>query len=182
MEAGAGGGRAIEELLEMIHRAGRQIVQHHQAPGLRTAFIERALDPTVGVVPVARDRIPKHAAELVSCKVVDHGRLQQAFIEIAAATEGAEPAVGMSEIVHVGLRAADLILRRIGIALPAERHGMGEGVIADPVAFGLGAAGETSALGIGELSADHEERRLDAAFGQYIEHQRRHAGLGAVVE
>ena len=49
-----------EEAIEVAHRAGRQVVQHHQAPGLRADLIERAIDPAVRILPVARQRAPQH--------------------------------------------------------------------------------------------------------------------------
>ena len=65
VEAGAERLGAVEKTFEMIHRAGWQIVQHHQAPGLRAALVEGAIGPAVRIVPVARNRVPEHAAMFV---------------------------------------------------------------------------------------------------------------------
>ena len=39
----------------LAHGAGRQVVQHHQAPGLCASLRQRPGGPALGVVPVARD-------------------------------------------------------------------------------------------------------------------------------
>src|SRR5690242_20915749 len=110
METRTAGFRAVEEFLQAVGRSGRQVMQDHQAPGLREALPQGAVDPSVGIHPVERDRIPQHAAEAISAEIVDDGRLQQAVVEIAAAAERAEPTVGMREIADQALRAADLAL------------------------------------------------------------------------
>ena len=71
MEAHADFCGAVEETFEMIHRSGRQIVQHHQAPWLRTALIQRPDDPSTGIAPVAGDGVPEHAAIFVASQVID---------------------------------------------------------------------------------------------------------------
>ena len=118
----------------------------------------------------------------VAGEVIDDRRLQQPVVEIAAAAERPKPALRMREVADHGLRPADLVLRRLGITLLPERNRMRKGVIADPVAFVMRARRQPAALGVAELFADHEERRLDAAFAQDVEHARRHAGLGTIVE
>jgi hypothetical protein len=101
---------------------------------------------------------------LVAREIFDHGRLQQAVIEIAAAAERPEPALWMREIADRGLRPADLVLRRLRVALLPERYRVRKSVIADPVAFAMRARRKPAALRIAKLLADHEEGRLDAAF------------------
>src|SRR6478672_1084393 len=59
---------------------------------------------------------------------------------------------------------------------------MRKGMIADPVAFVMRARRQPAALRIGKLFPDHEERGLDAALAQNVEHARRDAGFGTVVE
>ena len=101
---------------------------------------------------------------LVAREVFDHGRLQQPLVEITTAAERAEPSLGVREVANRGLRPADLMLCRIEIALLPERHRVRKSVIADPVAFVMGARCKPAAFGVAELLADHEEGRLDAAF------------------
>src|SRR5215207_8381897 len=111
METRAGFSGAVDKAFEMVHRAAGQVVQDHQAPRLRPALLQGPVGPAVGIVPVARDRIPEHAAMLVAREVFDHGRLQQPLIEIAAAAERAKPALWMGEVADHGLRPPDLVLR-----------------------------------------------------------------------
>ena len=70
--------------IEVAHRAGRQVVQHHQAPRLRADLIERAIDPAVRIVPVARQRAPQHDGGALPCEMIQHRLRQQAIVEIAA--------------------------------------------------------------------------------------------------
>ena len=72
--------------------------------------------------------------------------------------------------------------RRIGIMLLPERHRVSKSVIADPVALVMRPRRKPAAFGVAKLLADHEEGRLDAALAQDVEHARRHAGLGSIVE
>ena len=101
---------------------------------------------------------------LVAREVIDHGRLQQPLVEIAAAAERPEPALWMREVADRGLRPADLVLRRLRVALLPERHRVRKSVVADPVALVMRTRRQPAALGVAELFADHEEGRLDAAF------------------
>src|SRR5262245_47847871 len=68
------------------------------------------------------------------------------------------------------------------IALPPERHGMRVGVIANPVAFVVRPRRKLPAFRVGQLFSDHEERAFDAPCRKDVQHARRHAGLGAIVE
>ena len=79
-----------EEAIEVTHRAGRQIVQHHEAPRLRGDLTERALDPSVGILPVARQRAPQHDGRLPVRKVLDQRPRQQAAVEISTLSIGPE--------------------------------------------------------------------------------------------
>src|SRR6185312_9837642 len=74
-ETDAGLFGAIDKAFEMIHGAGRQVVQNQQAPWLRGTLCQSAVSPAVGIVPVARDRVPEHAAMLVAREIFDDGRL-----------------------------------------------------------------------------------------------------------
>ena len=67
-------------------------------------------------------------------EMLDHRRFQQAIVEIAAATERPEPAVACARS-PIALACRRSRARRVRIAMPAERHGVRQGVIADPVAF-----------------------------------------------
>ena len=114
--------------------------------------------------------------------MLDHRGFQQTIVEIAAAAERPEPALRMGEIADRGLGAADFALRRIGIALLAERHRMRKGVIADPVAFVMRALAQGRGVGIAQLFADHEEGGLDAVPRRISSTRGVTSGLGAVVE
>src|SRR5512144_126561 len=135
METRAGFPGAVDKAFEMVHRAARQIVQDHEAPWLRPALSDGAVGPAVGIVPVARDGVPEHAAMLVAREIFDHGRLQQPLVEIAAAAERPEPALRVREVADRGLRPADLMLCRIGITLLPKWHRVRKSMIADPVTF-----------------------------------------------
>ena len=115
-------------------------------------------------------------------EVVDDGRLQQPVVEISAAAKRPKPALRMREVTDDALCAADFVLRRVRIALLTERDRMRKGVIADPVALVMGAGRQLAAFRIGQFFADHEERRLDVALAENIEHAWRHAGLGSIIE
>src|SRR5215207_5184763 len=132
METRAGFSGAVDKAFEMVHRAAGQVVQDHQAPRLRPALLQGPVGPAVGVVPVARDRIPEHAAMLVAREIFDHGRLQQPVVEMATAAERPEPAVGVRELADRILRPADLVLCRFWIPLLPEWHRVRKSVIADP--------------------------------------------------
>src|SRR5260370_37745228 len=101
---------------------------------------------------------------------------------MAAAADGPEPALWVREVADRGLGPADLVLRRVGVPLLPERDGVCKGVIADPVAFVVGAHRQPAARGISELFADHEKRRPDAAFAENVEHAWRHARLATIVK
>src|SRR2546430_15646121 len=119
---------------------------------------------------------------LVAREILDHRRLQQSLVEIATAAERPEPSLRVGEVADRGLRPADLALSSIRIALLSERYRVRKSVIADPVAFVMGPRRQPPAFRVAKLLADHEEGRLDAAFAQDLEHARRHAGLGTIVE
>src|SRR3954454_10422990 len=55
-------------------------------------------------------------------------------------------------------------------------------MIADPVAFGMGAFGERPVFWLRELFADDEKRRLDPTAGQHVEHEWRYVCRRTVVE
>ena len=118
----------------------------------------------------------------VAPEVIHDRRLQQPRVEIAAAAERPEPALGVGEVADQSLRPADLVLRGLGVVLQSERYRVRKSMIADPVAFAMGARRKPAAFGIAKLLADHEEGRLDIAFAQDVEHARRHTGLGTIVE
>src|SRR5437879_6428691 len=107
---------------------------------------------------------------LVAREILDHGRLRQSLVEIATTAERPEPSLWVREIADRGLGPADLMLCRIGVVLLPERHRVGKGVVADPVAFVMGPRRKPLAFGVAKLLADHEEGRLDAAFAQDVEH------------
>ncbi len=100
----------------------------------------------------------------------------------AAASERAKEAVVLLR-PREGLLGA-LELFEGGCAVErSERRGVGEGVIADAVAFFDGAAGNGSASRIGDFVAEHEERRLQiVSGGKAVEHGGRYEGLRPVVE
>ena len=60
----------------------------------------------------------------------------------------------MGERAEHLLGAPDFLFGAVAIVAPAERHAMGEAVIADPVALGVSALGADATLRIGELLSD----------------------------
>ena len=170
-----------EEAVEVTHRAGRQIVQHHQAPGRRRDLSERAVDPAVRVLPVARQRAPQHDCRPMSREMRERRLRQQAVVEIAALSIWPEEPVWMGERADVRLRAVELGVRRVRRHQP-ERQRVAPGVIADPVVFGIRAFGERTMLASRQLLPDDEERRLDTAPRQHVADVQRHIGRRAVVE
>ena len=75
---------------------------------------------------------------------------QQVRAEPAAAAEGPEQPVRVRELADQLLRAADLGLGGpVVVGLLAERDGVGEGVVADPVPLGVRALGQRPARRVG---------------------------------
>ena len=99
----------IEKAFEIAHSASRKIMKYHDGPGLCSTLRERAFDPTVRVLPVARDRVPEDAGHPLRREHLDHCRIEQPLIKIAALPERAEKAVRVRENPDHLLGIADLL-------------------------------------------------------------------------
>src|SRR5690606_27374671 len=96
-EARAAVPRLADKAIEVLHRARRQVVQNHERPGLRRDLRHCARYPTIGVFPVARDRIPEHAGEAFAFEKVERRLVQEPLVQVPAAAERAEVTAGMRE-------------------------------------------------------------------------------------
>ena len=85
------------------------------------------------------------------------------------------------QVAEEALSLVDLPDGHGGVGL-AQRHPVGERVVADPVPFGVGPLGQRAGRGIEEALTDDEERGRHAAIGQHVEHRVGHARGGPVVE
>ena len=174
--------RRADEPLEPAHRPCGQVVQHDERFGRSFAHLQRPLDPPVGKGPVAGDHVPEHAGIAALSQMLDRLLVEKAPVDhtATAGAQGPEEAARMGEIADQLLGARDLGSGEPGLGREPERHEMVVGVIANPVAFGVGALGESSA--VTELVAKDEEGREDAVSAESREHERRDVRIGAVVE
>lgn len=51
-------GCRIQEPFKVAHSTSGKVMQHHDCPGLCTALCKRAIDPSIRLLPVARNRVP----------------------------------------------------------------------------------------------------------------------------
>ena len=124
--------------VEMLHRAGRQIVQNDQRMLLGKAEGQGAFHPAVRASPVFRDDVPQDAGEPSIAKNLQGLAVQKAAIEHTAAAERPEEAPCMRQTADQSLRALDLTRWNAAFHAEPERNLMIEGVIADPVTLGVG--------------------------------------------
>ena len=99
----------IKEEFEIAHSASRKIMKYHDGPGLRSTLRERAFDPAVRVLPIARDRVPEYAGHPLCREHLDYCRIEQPLIKIAALPKRAEKAVRVRENPDHLLGIADLL-------------------------------------------------------------------------
>jgi len=74
------------------------------------------------------------------------------------------------------------VRHRVGPRILAERHLVAERVIADQVAVVARALDHAAARAIGEVLAEHEEVRGDAAIGEHVQDPGRDVRIRTVVE
>ena len=106
---------------------------------------ERAFDPAIRVLPVARQRAPQHDGGTRLREMIEHRPREQPLVEIAALAVRPEQAVRVQERADRILRAVELRIRRLRRHQP-ERQRVAPGVIADPVPLGMRAFGERAVL------------------------------------
>ncbi len=172
--------RRRDEAVEVTHRARRQIVQHDERVRLREGERQRALDPRLRAHPVLWNHIPEHAGVGIPAQVIERLAVEEASIDLSAATERAKEAPCVGEVADQFFRSRDLGDGDAGLRTHSKRHDVIVGVIADPVAFGVGALGEPAPFA--HLLSDHEECGADVMASQRVEHVRRHIRVRAVVE
>ena len=51
-------GCRIQERFKVAHSTSGKVMQHHDCPGLCTALRKRSIDPSIRLLPVARNRVP----------------------------------------------------------------------------------------------------------------------------
>jgi len=93
------------------------------------------IDPSIGSLPVARDRIPQYAGHALCRQHTEDDRIEQPLIQVAALPEWTKIAVRMGEPANRLLSIADFLTNGAGVLEEPERHRMASGMIADPVAF-----------------------------------------------
>src|SRR6185503_18776487 len=75
---------AVDEDAKPAHRAGRQVVQHEQGPGLLKALRGGSFCPAARIFPIARDCIPQHAGHALLLEDPDGALAQQVRAELTA--------------------------------------------------------------------------------------------------
>src|SRR6185437_13642302 len=88
----------------------------------------------------------------------------------------------MGERAEHLLGAANFVLGAVAVIAPAERPGMRQAVIADPVALGASALCPCAPRGVGQFLSDYEKRRAHAFSAEHVEDVISHSGFGSVVE
>src|SRR6185437_11043971 len=88
----------------------------------------------------------------------------------------------MGERAEHLLGATNLVLGAVAVLAPAERPGMRQAVIADPMALGVSALCPCAPRGVGEFLSDYEKRRAHAFGAEHVEDVVSHSGFGPVVE
>ena len=153
--------RAVEKAGQGAHRAGGNVVQHHERPLVGQGVGERALGPAFRILPVARHAVPQHARVAAVAEVLHRDVREQAWTEHAARAVGTKPAFGRGEFAEQCLRVADLLRRRVAIGARTELDGVRECVIADAMAGVARAADQIPARGVAEKQTSH--RRIAAS-------------------
>jgi hypothetical protein len=77
----------FQESFKVAHSASRNVMQHHDGPGLCTALRERAIHPSVRFLPVAGNRVPQYAGHPFRRQHIDDEKIEQPFIQIAQLRE-----------------------------------------------------------------------------------------------
>src|SRR5690349_10117859 len=131
----------------MAHRAAGDVVQHHQRPWLLRALCQGTLDPAIGVIPVARDRIPQHAGVATAREEIRRFGAEQMRPKLAAATLRPEITMRAGKRSEQPLDTTDLTLDQSGFMPKPERARVRKCVIADPMTFNRRTFGQSAMFG-----------------------------------
>jgi hypothetical protein len=95
-------------------------------------------------------------------------------------TEGTEKPTGMSQFADQEFGLRNLASGNAGFGAETERDEMIEGVIADPVALGVGAFDKIAP--IAKFISKDEESGFEVVTGKSVEDDGRHIGVGTIVK
>jgi len=177
------GFQPCQELIKPFGACAWNIVKHHQGPIEVQAMRLGALKPTHGIIPIPRNRIPKHTGIAAPCQHFISGFIKKVRPQFAAAAKRPEQFVIMNRRAQAELCPDDLGPRPIGRVQEAQRRAMSVGVIAKPVTGVGGALG--AGLGVrsgAEFLADQKEGRENAVAFQDVEDYWRGVRVGAVIK
>src|SRR5262245_47669124 len=136
----------IQKSFQVAHSTSGKVMQHHDCPGLCTALRKRAIDPSIRLLPVARNRVPQYAGHTFRRQHIDDGRIEQPLTQIAALPEWAKKAMRMGERANRLLSTADFLTDGAGVLEEPEWHRVAPGMIADPVALVVRTSGQSASF------------------------------------
>ena len=97
-------GRTDSAAADLVRNAASelQLAEQHYTNAIATleqltVNRDSTLDPSVGILPVARQYAPQHDRRLLARKMLQHGPGEQALVEISALSVGPKKAVAMHQ-------------------------------------------------------------------------------------
>src|SRR6201996_6962779 len=171
----------VEQIRQVLHGAGGQVVGHEHVPVALAEPGERTIGPPLRLVGVADVDVPYDDGVAALDDEVEGGWAQQMRADLAAAVRP-EQLVGMAQAAECLLGQRDLAdLDSRVVALP-ERRSVGHGVVPQPVALGEHAFGECAHSRLGQMAARREERGVQIALPEQVPDPFGHTRGRAMVE
>jgi len=157
-------------------------MKNDQSPRLPPALRNRAINPSIRIVPIPRNGIPKHTRVSTALKVIYNRLIEQSVVQIPSTADWPEQPIRMGQFAYQLLGLSNFAYSNIEFSAKPERNRMRKRVIADPMTFRVSPRRKSTAEDVVELFSDDKERTLDLSIGEDVENLWRDFGFRTIVE